>query len=73
MPNHFHLVVETPQPNLVAGMKCLLVTYTSRFIRRRKLFGCLFCDRYKSLLVDRSGSVCPAKRTPASKTLQKPA
>jgi REP-associated tyrosine transposase len=23
MPNHFHLVVETPQPNLVAGMKWL--------------------------------------------------
>ena len=21
MPNHFHLLVETPQPNLVAGMK----------------------------------------------------
>jgi putative transposase len=21
LPNHFHLVVETPQPNLVAGMK----------------------------------------------------
>ena len=25
MGNHFHLVVETPQPNLVAGMKWLLV------------------------------------------------
>ena len=24
MPNHFHWVVETPQPNLVAGMKWLL-------------------------------------------------
>jgi REP element-mobilizing transposase RayT len=29
MPNHFHLVVETPQPNLVAGMKWFLGTYTS--------------------------------------------
>ena len=29
MPNHFHVVVETPQPNLVAGMKWLLGTYTS--------------------------------------------
>ena len=26
MPNHFHLVVETPQPNLVAGMKWWLGT-----------------------------------------------
>jgi len=23
MGNHFHLVIETPQPNLVAGMKLL--------------------------------------------------
>ncbi len=28
MENHFHLVAETPQPNLVAGMKWLLGTYT---------------------------------------------
>ena len=31
MSNHFHLVVETPQPNLVAGMKWLLGIYTKRF------------------------------------------
>jgi REP element-mobilizing transposase RayT len=46
MPNHFHWVVETPQPNLVAGMKWLLGTYTSRFNRRHKLFGHLFSGRY---------------------------
>ena len=34
MRNHFHLVIETPQPNLVAGMKWLLGTYTSRYNRR---------------------------------------
>ena len=28
MGNHFHLVVETPPPNLVDGMKWLLGTYT---------------------------------------------
>ena len=28
MSNHFHLVVETPQPNLVARMKWLLGIYT---------------------------------------------
>jgi hypothetical protein len=33
------LKVETPKANLVAGMKWLLGTYTSRFNRRHKLFG----------------------------------
>ena len=56
MPNHFHLVVETPGANLVAGMKWLLGTYTSRFNRRHKLFGHLFSGRYKSLIVDGSGT-----------------
>jgi REP element-mobilizing transposase RayT len=56
MPNHFHLVVETPQPNLVAGMKWLLGTYTSRFNRRHKFFGHLFSGRYKALIVDGSGN-----------------
>jgi putative transposase len=56
MNNHFHLVVETPQANLVAGMKWLLGTYTGRFNRRHKLFGHLFSGRYKSLIVDGSGT-----------------
>lgn len=55
MPNHFHLVVETPQPNLVAGMKWFLGTYTSRFNRRHQLSGHLFSGRYKSLLVSGQG------------------
>jgi REP element-mobilizing transposase RayT len=55
MGNHFHLVVETPKANLVAGMKWFLGTYTSRFNRRHKLFGHLFSGRYKSLIVDGSG------------------
>ena len=29
MSNHFHLVLETPQPNLATGMKWLLGTYTA--------------------------------------------
>jgi putative transposase len=63
MGNHFHLVVETPKPNLVEGMKWLLGTYTSRFNRRHRLFGHLFRGRYKALSVDGNGdgylkSVC---------------
>ena len=56
MPNHFHLVVETPGANLVSGMKWLLGTYTSRFNRRHRLFGHLFSGRYKSLIVEGSGT-----------------
>jgi len=56
MPNHFHFVLETPQANLVAGMKWFLGTYTARFNRRHKLFGHLFSGRYKSLIVDGSGN-----------------
>ena len=56
MGHHFHLVVETPRANLVAGMKWLLGTYTSRFNRRHRKFGHLFAGRYKSLMVDGSGN-----------------
>ncbi len=56
MANHFHLVVETPQANLVTGMKWFLGTNTSRFNRRHKLLGHLFSGRYKSLIVDGSGN-----------------
>ena len=56
MRNHFHLVVETPNANLVAGMKWFLGTYTARFNRRHKLFGHLFSGRYKALIVDGSGN-----------------
>src|SRR6266705_5641793 len=56
MPNHFHLVVETPQANLVAGMKWFLGTYTGRFNRRHKLFGHVFSGRYKPLVVGGSSA-----------------
>ena len=52
MSNHFHLVVETPRPNLVAGMKWLLGTYTQRFNRKHRLGGHLFQGRYKAHLID---------------------
>jgi REP element-mobilizing transposase RayT len=49
-------VVETPQPNLAAGMKWFLGTYTARFNRRHKHLGHLFSGRCKSLVVDGSGN-----------------
>ena len=56
MRNHFHLVVETPEPNLSVGMKWLLQTYSSRFNRRHKFFGHVFSGRYKAPLVDGRGT-----------------
>jgi REP element-mobilizing transposase RayT len=56
MRNHFHLVVETPNANLVAGMAWLLSSYTIRFNHRHKLHGHVFSGRYKALLVDGSGN-----------------
>jgi len=52
MGNHFHLVLETPKPTLVAGMKWFLGTYTQRFNVRHQMRGHLFAGRYRSLLVD---------------------
>ena len=56
MTNHFHLVVETPKANLVAGMKWFLGTNTSRFNRRHRYYGHLFSGRYKLLIVDGNGN-----------------
>ncbi len=56
MRNHFHLVIETAQPNLVAGMKWMLGVYTRRFNLRHLICGHLFAGRYKALVVDGSGN-----------------
>jgi REP element-mobilizing transposase RayT len=56
MKNHFHLVVETPEGNLVAGMRWLLSTYSNRFNHRHQRFGHLFSGRYKALVVEGSGN-----------------
>ena len=55
MDNHYHILLETPEPNLVVGMKWLQGTYTQRFNARNGEWGHLFQGRYKALLVDNSG------------------
>ena len=56
MSNHFHLVLETPNANLVEGMRWLQSTYTNRLNHRHKLFGHVFSGRYKAVLVEGSGN-----------------
>src|SRR5208283_3100038 len=55
MGNHFHLVLETPQANLVVGMQWLLGVHTKRFNIRHKECGHLLAGRYKALHVEGSG------------------
>jgi len=52
MDNHFHLLIETPKPNLSMGMRQLNGVYTQRFNRRYKRVGHLFQGRFKSILIE---------------------
>jgi REP element-mobilizing transposase RayT len=52
MSNHYHLLLRTPEPNLVDGMKWLQGTYTQRYNNRHELCGHLFQGRYKALIMD---------------------
>jgi REP element-mobilizing transposase RayT len=52
MSNHYHLLLETPEGNLVAGMKWFQGTYTQRFNAMFKCRGHLFQGRYKALPID---------------------
>jgi REP element-mobilizing transposase RayT len=58
MSNHYHLAVETPQPNLSGGMHALQSTFATRFNRLRKERGHVFQGRYQSLLVENSEALC---------------
>jgi putative transposase len=49
MGNHVHLVVETPEPNLPAGMQWLHGKYGRHFNDRHDLFGHVFQGRYKAV------------------------
>ena len=56
MDNHYHLFIETPEPNLVAGMRWLQNTVTRRYNVRHVAGGRLFGDRYKAVLVEGADS-----------------
>lgn len=52
MSNHYHLLLETPEANLVSGMKWFQGAYTQRFNAMFKCRGHLFQGRYKALPVE---------------------
>jgi putative transposase len=53
MGNHYHLLVETPQPNLSRGMQHLNGVYTQWFNRRHSRGGHLVQGRFKSIVVEK--------------------
>ncbi len=52
MQNHFHLAVETPEPNLSDGMQWLQTTWAARFNRFRGEVGRPFQGRFKAFHVE---------------------
>ena len=61
MGNHYHLAVETPEPNLSEGMRWLQSVFAMRFNRFRKENGHIFQGRYKSIVfegIEQLGSLC---------------
>ena len=55
MGNHYHLLLETPEPNLTAGMQWLQGTYTKRFNAIHREWGHLFQGRYKAIPIESNG------------------
>jgi hypothetical protein len=52
MGNHFHLLLETPEPNLVAGMKWFMGVFSQGWNRKRQRRGHVFQGRYKAVVVN---------------------
>ena len=53
MDNHYHLVVETPTPNLSRALRHLNGVYTQRFNRGHGRVGHLFQGRFKAILIEK--------------------
>jgi putative transposase len=52
MPNHFHLFLRTPHPNLSRGMQFLVSGYANWHAKRHQRPGHLFQGRFKSELIE---------------------
>ena len=52
MPNHYHMLVQTPEANISRSMRHLNGVYTQRYNSRHRCDGQLFRGRYKSILID---------------------
>jgi REP element-mobilizing transposase RayT len=62
MPNHYHMLVQTPDANISRSMRHLNGVYTQRYNGRNKCDGQLFRGRYKSILIDTDSYLLQAVR-----------
>ena len=62
MTNHFHLLVETPEPNLSRGMRRLNGQYSQRFNRRHDRVGHILQGRFTGILVEREAHLLELAR-----------
>jgi REP element-mobilizing transposase RayT len=62
MDNHYHLILETPQGNLLKVMHGINGRYTGYFNRRYERSGHLFQGRYKGILVDKDAYLTQLSR-----------
>jgi putative transposase len=62
MTNHYHLLLETPEPNLSRGMQRLNGVYSQRFNSRHERVGHLYQGRYKAILVERESHLLELTR-----------
>jgi len=53
MPNHYHLLLETPEPNLAAGMHVLNLSYARYFNWRTRRVGHVFQGPYRDRHITR--------------------
>jgi REP element-mobilizing transposase RayT len=53
MSNHFHLLIETPEPNLSRGMRQLNGRFTQEINRIHRRVGHLFQGRFKAILIEK--------------------
>ena len=62
MRNHYHFVLETPEPNLSAAMQFVNGVFARRSNRRHKQTGHVFEGRFRSLVIQRESYLLRAAR-----------
>ncbi len=54
--NHYHLIIQTPYANASQSIQWLNVSYSAWFKAKRNRIGHVFQGRFKSKLIDGTGS-----------------